>query len=580
MAIGMPARLAAYLLMLMTIPLDSVPRAAVVVVGAIAAMVLAGGLIALWRGFRVTALVDRVVVYSVLAALLLTLYAGASLAATSLIPSGDSLANEIVAVVVALVVAVTYAPASGFVQRLVDLLLYRDYYDYEKTLQRFSRELAAAHDHEAVVDLLLDGLVETLNLRGAAYVPLPESLDQGVLTVIEPDDLRARGSFATPAGREELLRRLGALSLRATRLTPASRLALAPWRGCGALVLIGGEPGEGVAALMALGTKAAGGPLRREDGALLVTLAHQADTALANAQLVSGLRISLQQLQLSAKQVLEARAEQELLLRELVNAEERERAALARDLHDDALQEVLYTIRHAQLAVRLADMVEEQAQRLAAPPAAAPAVDPNDSMARVSANYQRLRRELAELAERSEIAEKKLRALCLGLYPEMLHSLGLTPALDDLAEQVSGATGMQVEVNYDAQVAAVAEELAPDTALHLYRIAQEALTNACKHGGAANALVRLKLKSGARERDEGRNTLVLEISDDGKGMMLPVDFGRALAQGHLGLASMRERALLIQARLSFEAPPGGGARVTVVTPVGVSVMNAVEGERQ
>ena len=577
MAMGMLARLAAFLLTRMTAPLGSVPHADVVVGGVIAALLLVGGVIALWRGFRVTALVDRVVVYSVLAALLLTLYAGASLAATSLIPVGDSLANEVVAVVVALVVAVTYAPASGFVQRLVDLLLYRDYYDYEKTLQRFSRELAAAHDHEAVVDLLLDGLVETLNLRGAAYVPLPESLDQGVLTVIEPDDLRARGSFAAPAGREELLRRLGALSLRATRLTPASRLALAPWRGCGALVLIGGEPGEGVAALMALGTKAAGGPLRREDGALLVTLAHQAATALANAQLVSGLRISLQQLQLSAKQVLEARAEQELLLRELVNAEERERAALARDLHDDALQEVLYTIRHAQLAVRLADMVEEQAQRLTV----APAADPNDSMARASANYQRLRRELAELAERSEIAEKKLRALCLGLYPDMLHSLGLTPALDDLAEQVSGATGMQVEVSYDADVAAVAEELAPDTALHLYRIAQEALTNACKHGEAANALVRLTLRRGARERDELRNTLVLEISDDGKGMSLPVEFGKALAQGHLGLASMRERALLIQARLSFEAPPGGGARVTVVTPVGVSVVNTVEveGER-
>ena len=269
--------------------------------GIFAAILMIGGAIARWRGFRLTAVVDRVVVYSVLAALLLTFYAGASLAATSLIPSGNTLANEVIAVALALFVAVTYAPASGLVQRLVDLLLYRDYYDYEKTLQRFSRELSAAHEHEAVVDLLLDGLVETLNLTGAAYVPLPESLEQGVLMVVGPDDVRARGVFATPEERELLLRRLAALSLRAWRLTPASRLTLSPWRGCGALLLIGGEPGEGVAALMALGTKAAGGPLRREDGALLVTLAHQAATALANAQLVSGLRISLQQLQLSAE---------------------------------------------------------------------------------------------------------------------------------------------------------------------------------------------------------------------------------------------------------------------------------------
>jgi signal transduction histidine kinase len=533
--------------------------------GLLAGILLVGGAIARWRGFRLTAVVDRVVVYSVLATLLLIFYAGASLAATSLIPLGDTLANEVVAVTLALFVAVTYAPASRLVQRMVDLLLYRDYYDYEKTLQRFSRELSAVHEHEAIVDLLLDGLVETLNLTGAAYVPLPESLDQGVLTVVGPDDVRARGVFAAAEGREELLRRLTAFSLRAWRLTFASRLALSPWRGCGALLLIGGESGEGVAALLALGTKAAGGPLRREDGALLVTLAHQAATALANAQLVSGLRISLQQLQLSTKQLHDARSEQELLLRELVNAEERERAALARDLHDDALQEVLYTIRHAQLAVRLADMVEEQAQRLSSLPVSPSS--PDDSMARISANYQRLRRELAELAERSTIAEKKLRALCLGLYPELLPSLGLTPALDDLAEQISNATGMQVEVSYDNRVITIVEDLAPDAALHLYRIVQEALTNAAKHGEAANALVRLSARSGSHEQEGAQDAVIIEITDDGKGMALPVDFGKALAQGHLGLASMRERALLIHARLSFDTPNGGGARIRVIAPV-------------
>ncbi len=558
-----------------TMLMGNVPLTVFAIGGIFAVMLLVGGAIARWRGFRLTVVADRVVVYSVLATLLLAFYAGASLAATSLIPVGNTAANEVVAVAMALFVAITYAPASGLVQRLVDLLLYRDYYDYEKTLQRFSRELSAAHEHEAVVDLLLDGLVETLNLTGAAYVPLPESLDQGALMVVGPDDVRARGAFATSAGREELLRRLAELSLRVWRLTPTSRLTLSPWRGCGALLLIGGESGEGVVALLALGTKAAGGPLRREDGALLVTIAHQAATALANAQLVSGLRVSLQQLQLSAKQLLDARAEQELLLRELVNAEERERAALARDLHDDALQEVLYTIRHAQLAVRLADMVEEQAQRFSLLPVALS--DHEDSTERISANYQRLRRELAELAERSAIAEKKLRALCLGLYPEMLPSLGFTPALEDLAGQVSDATGMQVEVSFDERVIALAEELAPDTALHLYRIVQEALTNASKHGEAANALVRLSLRSAAEERDGTRDALVIEITDDGKGMALPVDFGKALTQGHLGLASMRERALLIRARLSFDAPSGGGARVTVIAPASVS--NPAEGER-
>lgn len=544
--------------------MEPIPLVALVTGGVVICALVVTVAIARWRGFRLTAAVDRVVVYSVLAALLLSFYAGASLAATRVIQSDDVIANELAAVAMALFVAVTYGPASRMVQRLVDLLLYRDYYDYEKTLQRFSQQLSSAHDHEAVVDLLLNGLVETLNLTGAAYVPLPESLEEGALMVVGPDDVRARGRFASPGGREDLLRRLGALSLGAWKLTPVARLSLSPWRGCGALLLIGGDPGEGISALLALGAKVAGGPLRREDGALLVTLAHQAATALANAQLVSGLRISLQQLQLSATQLLEARAEQELLLRELVNAEERERASLARDLHDDALQEVLYTIRHAQLAERLADMVEKQAQHFA--PLPATPSSPSDSVLRISTNYQKLRRELAELAERSTIAEKKLRALCLGLYPEMLPSLGLTPALEDLAEQVSNATGMQVEVSYDEATPPLAERLAPETALHLYRIAQEALTNAAKHGEAANALVRLSARWGITGRDGAPESLAIEISDDGKGIALPVDIGKALAQGHLGLASMRERALLIHARLSFDALAGGGSRVTVVAP--------------
>lgn len=547
--------------------MESIPSVALIAGGLIVGMLIATLAIARWRGFRLTAAVDRVVVYSVLAALLLSFYVGASLAATRIIQSDDVIANELTAVAMAIFVAVTYGPASRLVQRLVDLLLYRDYYDYEKTLQRFSQQLSSAHDHEAVVDLLLNGPVETLNLTGAAYVPLPESLEEGALTVVGPDDVRARGRFAAPGGREDLLRRLGALSLGAWKLTPTARLWLSPWRGCGALLLIGGAPGEGISALLALGAKVAGGSLRREDGALLVTIAHQAATALANAQLVSGLRVSLQQLQLSAKQLLEARTEQELLLRELVNAEERERASLARDLHDDALQEVLYTIRHAQLAERLAAMVEEQAQRFAPMPAAPSS--PSDSVLRITTNYQKLRRELAELAERSTIAEKKLRALCLGLYPEMLPSLGLTPALEDLAEQVSGATGMQVEVSCDEATPALAEGLAPETALHLYRIAQEALTNAAKHGEASNALVRLSARWVDTERAGQPDALAIEISDDGKGIAAPVDIGKALAQGHLGLASMRERALLIHARLSFDALAGGGSRVTVVAPAHV-----------
>ncbi|HEY7974706.1 MAG TPA: hypothetical protein VID72_05140, partial [Ktedonobacterales bacterium] len=337
-----------------------------VILSVMAVALLALAVVAGWRSLRLAAVADRVVVYGLLAALLLSFYVAASLLFTSLIPVKNSYAYEAAAALMALFVAVTYAPVSKLVQRLVDTVLYRDYYDYEGTLQRFSQQLAAAYDQETLAQALVDGLMETLNLSAIAFVPLPEGLVPQVLTMIGPDDLRARGAYATLAGRVALLQQLAHFDQGRHRFPPASQLALHPWKGCAALVYLGSGQPAGASALLVVGSKAAGGPLRREDSALLLTIAHQAATALANAQLVSGLRISLQQVQISTRQVAVARAEQEMLARELVNADERQRASLARELHDDALQEVLYVIRHSQLAVRLADAFERSAESIPA----------------------------------------------------------------------------------------------------------------------------------------------------------------------------------------------------------------------
>ncbi len=547
-------------------PADWQALLAIICVVAVALLALA--VAAGWRGVRLAAVADRVVVYGLLAALLLSVYVAASLIFTSVIPANSSYVYEAAAALMALFVAITYAPVSKFVQRLVDTALYRDYYDYEGTLQRFSQRLAAAYDQETLAQVLLDGLMETLNLSAIAFVPLPEGLDPQVLTVIGPDDLRARGAYAAPGGRAVLLQQLAHLDQGSHLLPPTSQLALHPWKGCAALVYIGSGQQAGVSALLVVGPKAAGGPLRREDGALLLTIAHQAATALANAQLVSGLRISLQQVQISTQQVAAARAEQEMLARELVNADERQRASLARELHDDALQEVLYVIRHSQLSVRLADAFERSAESIPAEVERMGA--PSDSMNQLAPTSARLRRELHELAERSAIVEKKLRALCLGLYPDMLHSLGLTPALEDLAEQMNSSALMTVSVEFDALAIKVGEQLDPQVALHLYRIAQEGLSNAHKHGRASVASVQLVVLEAptAADRWLDRWTWIrLQVRDNGCGIALPVDIGASLRDGHLGLASMRERAQLIGGHLQFDQAPEGGAQITVIAPI-------------
>ena len=469
------------------------------------------------------------------------------------------------------------------VRRAVDTVLCRDYYELGPTLQRFSQEFATLRDLEGVVSLLLDGLAETLNLSGIAFVSLPEGLDERMLAILEVDDLRARRDFATPAGRAGVLRGLAALRFSAEDYTRSS-LRLNPWPGCAALILVGPAGGSDAMALLVIGEKRTGGQLRRDDRALLVTVAHQAATALANAVLVAGLRTSLAQVEVSTSQLMAARAEQQLLLRELVDADERQRAALARDLHDDALQEVLYLIRHSRLCAELVASLSPGAP-------ATPARGPGDSSAARVPPLARLQHEVDQLAERSVVVEGKLRSLYMGLYPALLNLLGLPAALDDLARELGKGSHLPIAVTYDDDVVAAAATLPPETALHIYRVAQEALNNATKHAHASSASVRLCLTRAGSDVAPGRRTsspslssrraLRLHVDDDGRGLPTPIDYVALLHAGHLGLAGMRERADRIGGRLQIASSPTGGTSLSLLIPLDTALDAVpVRGEHQ
>lgn len=469
-------------------------------------------------------------------------------------------------------------------RRTLDHLLYRDYYELGPTIQRFSQELGALREQDDVVNLLLDGLVETLNLSGVAFVGLPEGLDPSMLRLIELEDLRARRDFATPEGSAAVLHGLISVDLAASQLSWATPLLLDPWPGCAALVLIGPARGGLGLGLLVVGPKRAGGALRRDDRMLLVTLAHQAGTALENAALVAGLRTSLAQVEVSTTQLVAARAEQQLLLRELVNADERQRAALARELHDDALQEVLYLIRHSRLGVELLAAFEYQPR----PVDAAADLPPSTGSAAMSTTLARLRTELSQLAERSVVVEQRLRALCMGLYPALLHSLGLPAALDDLAKEYALATDLRVIVECPDDALDAAGLLDAETALHVYRIAQESLRNASKHASASTARVGLAVvwapATATTIGQTGRTgpagpagltghqisphpLLQLDIEDDGHGMPLPVDYAALLRAGHLGLAGIRERTQRIGGTLTLTRAAGGGTHIRLCVPI-------------
>jgi two-component system sensor histidine kinase UhpB len=156
----------------------------------------------------------------------------------------------------------------------------------------------------------------------------------------------------------------------------------------------------------------------------------------------------------------------------------------------------------------------------------------------------------AEYAELAEIVQQSLadvRRISLELRPGPLEELGLVNALISLCARVGEQSGMRVHRELEGRV----PEMSSEVELAIYRIAQEALTNAMRHSGAPDVTLSLTFAD---------NQLVLAVTDNGRG--LPED---AIAGG--GLTGMRERALLIGAELEIGSAAGGGASVTLRLPL-------------
>ncbi|MEV0995990.1 sensor histidine kinase [Nonomuraea sp. NPDC050202] len=155
-----------------------------------------------------------------------------------------------------------------------------------------------------------------------------------------------------------------------------------------------------------------------------------------------------------------------------------------------------------------------------------------------------LKEDLHGVQETVRASLDEVRQVARRLRPGVLEDLGLHSALSALATDVSRMSGIPVTRHLQPDHPA----LGPDVELVLYRIAQESLTNIARHARATRAELSLA-------DEDGR--LVLRITDDGRGGAL---------QDGAGIRGMRERALLIGARLTVDSPPGQGTRVSLVIP--------------
>jgi len=214
-------------------------------------------------------------------------------------------------------------------------------------------------------------------------------------------------------------------------------------------------------------------------------------------------------------------AEDELrdLSRRLIRAHEEERALLARELHDDLTQ---------RIAVLAIDVGRAE---LAAP-----------GGAQVE-TMRAVREGLVRLSE-------DIHSLAYQLHPSVLEELGLADALRTECERIERRGRIQLSLEIGPLPAA----LGRDTALCLFRVAQESLNNVARHAAARAARVAL------RQEDGG---LLLAIRDDGVGFD-PAGPGRGRS---LGLASMRERVRLVNGRLDIESAPGQGTAIAAWVPV-------------
>jgi two-component system, NarL family, sensor histidine kinase UhpB len=142
---------------------------------------------------------------------------------------------------------------------------------------------------------------------------------------------------------------------------------------------------------------------------------------------------------------------------------------------------------------------------------------------------------------------EELRRIAGRLRPGALEELGLPSALSELGDRLRDQAGLRVERRFDGPL----PELSPEQELVVYRVAQEALTNVVRHAHATRAELRLERSPGA---------LTLHVRDDGDGI------DDAQPPG-AGIQGMRERAAVVQARLSLRAQDGGGTEVTLILPL-------------
>jgi signal transduction histidine kinase len=217
-------------------------------------------------------------------------------------------------------------------------------------------------------------------------------------------------------------------------------------------------------------------------------------------------------------QLVQSQREMRELSARLVDVQETERRTISRELHDEVGQ---------ALGALLVDM-----GRLATA---------------LSTDRPEVKTQLDNMKSVAERTFQEVRNIALLLRPSMLDDLGLVAALEWQGREVSRRSDIEVEVQSDI----VSDNLPDEYRICIYRLVQEALSNAVRHSGAKNAKVTLQ---------QSAESITVEVSDDGRG------FDPRHTRG-LGILGMQERVKRLGGTLAVESREGQGVAVTAQLPL-------------
>ena len=224
------------------------------------------------------------------------------------------------------------------------------------------------------------------------------------------------------------------------------------------------------------------------------------------------------ELQKRYEEGVRARSELQDLGARLVSAQEEERRAISRELHDEVGQSLSALLMEA-----------------------------GNAAARVPDASADVRRHVESIKKLAEASVNVIRNMTLLLRPSMLDDFGLVPALEWQAREVSKRTGLRVHVTAEE----AAGELPDQLRTCIYRVVQEALHNCARHAQARSVRVIVR---------QELNKIILSVEDDGHG------FDATRVRG-LGLVGMEERVTHLGGAFEVQSHPGGGTRVAAELPL-------------